>query len=61
MSAPDTNIDVQEERHKGPLVGMPLAAVLASVVFLAVLGYYTLTGADDPAEVEVTAPAAASQ
>lgn len=27
MSAPQTNIDTQKRRHKGPLIGMALAVV----------------------------------
>lgn len=42
MSPPDTNVETQGKRHKGPLSGMPLAIILACVAFLAVLGWMAL-------------------
>lgn len=47
MSAPDTNVEKQTARHKGPLVGMALivgATALLFVVFFA----WTLSEADEP-------------
>ena len=49
MSAPDTNLETQEKRHYGPLGGMPLAIILASVVFLAVMAWMAVSG-DEPRE-----------
>ena len=47
MSAPDTNIEKQQERHKGPLAGMTLAVLFASVL-LAGLVIWTFAQGDDP-------------
>lgn len=46
MSAPDTNIDKQTRRHKGPLIGIISALVIAGLLFLAFLTWV----ADGPAE-----------
>ena len=34
VSAPHTNIEKQQRRHKGPLIGMALAAVFVGVIIL---------------------------
>ncbi|MBJ6370010.1 hypothetical protein [Sedimentitalea arenosa] len=34
MSAPQTNIEKQERRHKGPLIGVGLAVVVAIVGYV---------------------------
>lgn len=34
MSAPQTNIEKQKKRHRGPLIGMALLVVVAVPVFL---------------------------
>lgn len=54
MSAPETNVEKQAKRHRGPLVGIILALVVAvgAAIFF--------TGADDIAE-EDAASAAASE
>jgi len=44
MSAPQTNVERQKRRHKGPIVG--ISAGLAFVVLL-VLGYGWLSGSSD--------------
>ena len=36
MSAPDTNIDRQKKRHRGPLIGIAIGALFAFVLF----GYF---------------------
>lgn len=33
MSAPETNVDKQVRRHRGPLYGMVFVAVLVAVLF----------------------------
>jgi hypothetical protein len=53
MSAPETNVEKQARRHKGPLVGIAVAIVAALVALVAV-GLFSST--DDtptalPAEV----------
>ncbi len=39
MSAPDTNLEKQEKRHKGPLIGMGLGVVFAIVVIAFLVGW----------------------
>lgn len=51
MSPPDTNIEKQEKQHKAPLIGMPAAIVIATVLFLAVLLWINLY--DPQTEVDV--------
>ncbi len=46
MSAPDTNIEKQTRRHKGPLVGIIGAVVVAGLLFIAFLTWI----ADGPGE-----------
>ncbi len=36
MSAPETNIEKQKKRHRGPLIGLAIAAVFVVLI----LGYY---------------------
>lgn len=56
MSAPDTNIKVQERQHKAPLSGMALA-VGFGVLLIAFLGGYLMVTGNEPGEADV-APAA---
>ena len=53
MSAPNTNLEKQERRHRGPLIGM-----IAGVVFVAVLllGYTFFIATPDVDSVDTTAP-----
>lgn len=62
MSAPDTNVEKQARRHKGPLTGIPLAALLAAVAFVGYLAFTALTGTgeDGPQTNQTVAPAATS-
>lgn len=46
MSPPDTNVEKQTKRHKGPLAGIPLAIAIAAVVFVAFLAWSAFTGTD---------------
>lgn len=39
MSAPETNIDKQVRRHRGPLYGIAAAVILVAVLFFAFLGW----------------------
>ncbi len=52
MSAPDTNIEKQKRRHKGPLIGLVVAILALGLIF----GYSTLIGND--AQAVDPAPAA---
>ncbi|MFN3208718.1 MAG: hypothetical protein ACE369_06900 [Roseovarius sp.] len=62
MTPPDTNVEKQAKRHKGPLGGMTLAVVFASVLF-AIFYVFVISGGEDeegapaPAQVEEAAPA----
>lgn len=51
MSAPNTNIEKQEERHKPALIGMG-AAVLWSVVLLVLLVGWVVYQGNDPEGAE---------
>ena len=42
MSAPDTNLEKQERRHRGPLIGMAIA-----VIFAGILGFIFLADGGD--------------
>lgn len=46
MTAPDTNVEKQTRRHKGPLAGMPLAIAIAAAVFVGFLAWSAFTGAE---------------
>ncbi|NEX47189.1 hypothetical protein [Pseudotabrizicola algicola] len=39
MSAPQTNIDKQQRRHRGPLIGMILVVIAVGIGFVWWLGY----------------------
>ena len=47
MSAPDTNTEKQQDRHRAPLGGMALAVIFA-VVLLIGLVMFLILGGDDP-------------
>ncbi|MEB8385949.1 hypothetical protein OO012_01800 [Rhodobacteraceae bacterium KMM 6894] len=49
MSAPDTNIETQEKRHKGPLSGMFIGVMVAGVMFLGLMIWLVWNG-NDPGE-----------
>ena len=49
MSAPDTNTEKQAKRHKPPLIGMPAAIILATVLFIGVMIYISV-GTDEEIE-----------
>jgi len=47
MSAPNTNLDKQENQHRGPLRGM-FAVVLFALVLLAILGFWAFGRGGSP-------------
>lgn len=49
MSAPNTNIEKQEKRHKPALNGIRLSLIVAAVLFIGYLIYIAAAG-DDPDE-----------
>ena len=49
MSAPNTNIETQKERHQGPLIGMRAAIIWAGVL-LALLVVWTVYNGNTPEE-----------
>ena len=51
MSAPETNIDKQTRRHRGPLRGM-LAVVLFALVMLAILAFWAFGRGGTPQGAE---------
>ena len=48
MSAPQTNIEKQQRRHVGPLVGITACLIFAGVIYLA----FTFFMAGEPGEGE---------
>ncbi|MGI1661120.1 hypothetical protein ACRDNQ_02680 [Palleronia sp. KMU-117] len=48
MSAPETNVEKQARRHKGPLLGIAVA-ILAALVALVAVGLFAST--DDAPDV----------
>ncbi len=60
MSAPDSNVEKQARRHRGPLVGIVVAAIIALIVGLWIRSNNNLTEADDaPIEAGETVEGAA--
>lgn len=51
MSAPDTNLEKQKRRHKGPLGGMKLVLGLVALLFAAFL-IWTVAASDGPEGAE---------
>lgn len=49
MSAPKTDLDTQEKRHRGPLAGMAAMAVFGVVLILALVVYVFVMG-NEPRE-----------
>ena len=47
MSAPDTNLEKQEKKHKVPLVGM-IAVVGFALVLLVVLVFFVFADGEEP-------------
>ena len=58
MSAPETNVEKQTRRHRGPLVGIAVAIVLAVAALVVVS---MLSGTDEvPEEAALRLPALAT-
>lgn len=49
MSAPDTNVDKQEERHKPALLGIKGAMLFGVLMVLIVIFLAVMRGGDEPA------------
>ena len=65
MSAPQTNIEKQEKRHAGPLIGITAGLILAAVLLVAFIFFNTDSAEDAdtgatviPEGTTVTQPAA---
>jgi cell division protein FtsN len=56
MSAPNTNIERQKRRHRGPLIGMALGVIVATIGFLAFTGYFAEEAIETPAVEGQQAP-----
>lgn len=52
MSSPETNIETQSRRHRGPLVGMAVAVGFAAVAFLIWIAYVAADG-NNPSDATV--------
>lgn len=52
MSAPDTNVEKQEKRHKVPLVGM-VGGVVFALLLLAGLFFFVIGSGDEPEGADV--------
>ena len=52
MSASNTNLEKQKERHAGPLSGMAILLTLVALMFVGWVGYEFLAG-EEPAGAEV--------
>lgn len=57
MSAPDTNIDTQERRHKPVLTGIRLSLIFVAILFLGWLAWLAAMG-NSPGEEEAVVPGA---
>lgn len=44
MSAPQTNIEKQKRKHKGPLIGMAVGVLFALGMLVLLIGYVTDKG-----------------
>lgn len=52
MSAPKTNLEKQERRHKGPLIGMGLGVAFAALLLFAFVTWLAYQG-NEPGEPEI--------
>ena len=53
MSAPNTDTDKQERRHKVPLMGITLAMVWAAVLLVALIVYLSWSGNEPGNDVPI--------
>lgn len=51
MSAPKTDIEKQERRHKGPLIGMAVGAAVAALLLFGLVTWLAYEG-NEPGEPE---------
>ena len=49
MSAPDTNIERQEEQHKPALMGIKGAMIFGALMLIVIIGYSMLSSGDSGA------------
>ncbi|MCX7566297.1 hypothetical protein OS189_08070 [Sulfitobacter sp. F26169L] len=58
MSAPDTNINKQEKRHRPSLWSVKGAMLIVVLIFLGIVGFslITSTGDDDATDSDATGP-----
>jgi hypothetical protein len=58
MSAPQTNLEKQQRRHRGPLTGIVVVLAVVSVMAIGLLAYLSRNAAEDPpaTPAAVTAP-----
>lgn len=60
MSAPKTNLEEQEKKHKTPLLGMGASVLLALVLLVLLIGWVTIRGIggneDTGEKVDASAP-----
>ncbi len=52
MSAPKTDIEKQERRHKGPLIGMGLGVAFAALLLFAFITWLAYNG-NEPEDADV--------
>ena len=60
MSAPDTNVEKQTNRHKPPLIGMGAAVGFAAILLAIFIGW-TFSQSDTPEVAPAPAPASANE
>ena len=61
MSAPNTNIEKQKKRHKGPLGGIWFGLAFVAVLLVVWLGYVFVSADDDEPAAATTEPAAVTE
>lgn len=54
MSSPNTNLEKQQDRHKGPLTGIAGVLIFAGVLFIALTGWTVYQGGEpEGAKVQI--------
>ncbi len=56
MSAPNTNVEKQQKRHAGPLVGIVAGVAFVAVILLGFV-FFTTGGGDEDVDVAIPADA----
>lgn len=54
MSAPDTDLERQKQRHRGPLMGMWIALAVVAVLFVGWVMFYAVSPEPDAVGGPVT-------